>query len=369
MRDGVVGHGATLAGRGDNAGVPDLPTSPAASLRAQVLRLGPHAGAHRVALRAGLSIAVPLLLLWVSDRMEWSVFAAFGAFTSLYGRDRVHVSRLHLQATLAVFFTGCVVLGTAIGIADHRVWLTVAAATGVAALGSFLSDAQGWHPPGPLFGVFAVSACASIPSGVDDLLPALLVSAGSAAFSVAVGWSGVWWRTSVRRLPPVRSVRRRADWEAVARRHVVRCAVGCLVAGVLATAISAPLGLGHPYWAMVSAVVPLVVREWHQQVIRGVQRVVGTFAGLLLAAGLLLLDLPTLALVLVVVMLQGVAELLIGRNYALALVAVTPLALLMVHLVSPTSPRELLVDRGVETVLGVVVGVGIGWLTRPRGPA
>lgn len=337
-----------------------------ASVRAQVLRLGPHAGAHRVALRASISIAVPLLLLWATDRMEWSVYAAFGAFTSLYGRDRVHVSRFQLQSTLAVFFSSCVVVGTLIGTSEHRVWLSVLAATVVAGAGSFLSDAQGWHPPGPLFAVFAVTACASFPSQGNDVAPALLVSAASAAFSVAVGWAGVWWRSTVRRLPAVRTTRRRADWTSVAQRHVVRCAAGCLLAGTLATAISGPLGLGHPYWAMVAAVVPLVAREWHQQVTRGIQRVLGTFAGLLLAAGLLLLELPALALVVVVILLQGLAELLIGRNYALALVAVTPLALLMVHLVAPTSPRELLLDRGVETLLGVLVGVGVGWSTRSR---
>lgn len=355
----------------DNGEVTDRPLDQRVptSLRTRVLHLGPHAGAHRVALRAGVSVAVPLLLLWASGRMEWSIYAAFGAFTSIYGRDRVHVSRLQLQTTLALFFTGCVVLGTAIGTSEHRIWLSVPAATAVAALGSLLSDAQGWHPPGPMFGVFAVTACASIPSTPGDLVPALLVSAGAAAFSVAVGWSGTWWRTSVRRRPGVRTARRRADWTAVARRHVVRCAAGCLVAGVVATSVSAPLGLGHPYWAMVAAVVPLVAREWHQQVTRGVQRVLGTFAGLLVAAALLLLDLPTLALIAVVVVLQGTAELLIGRNYALALVAVTPLALLMVHLASPTSPRELLVDRGVETLLGVLVGVGVGWVTRSRVPA
>ena len=48
--------------------------------------------------------------------------------------------------------------------------------------------------------------------------------------------------------------------------------------------------------------------------------------------------------------------------------AVTPLALLMVHLAAPTSPRELLLDRAVETLLGVLVGVAVGWLTRNRVP-
>jgi hypothetical protein len=67
----------------------------------------------------------------------------------------------------------------------------------------------------------------------------------------------------------------------------------------------------------------------------------------------------------VIVVLQAGAELWVERNYAIALVAVTPLALLMVDLVSPLPIGTLLFDRGVETVIGVIVGVAVGWLDRP----
>ena len=70
----------------------------------------------------------------------------------------------------------------------------------------------------------------------------------------------------------------------------------------------------------------------------------------------------------VIVLLQVLAELLVGRNYALALVVITPLALLMVHLVAPVPARVLLLDRGVETLIGVAVGMVVGYLTRPGGP-
>lgn len=74
-------------GRVDTGTVSEQP-----SLADQLLRFGPRANAHRVALRAGLSILVSLLVLWSMDRLEWSIYAAFGAFTSLYGRNHVHPS-------------------------------------------------------------------------------------------------------------------------------------------------------------------------------------------------------------------------------------------------------------------------------------
>jgi len=315
-----------------------------------------------VAARAAFCVAVPLVVLWATGHLEWSIYAAFGAFTSLYGRNDVHVSRLQMQARVGAFLVAAVVGGVATGTSEHRVWLAVPLTALVAGVGSWVSDAQGWHPPGPLFLVFAFSACASLPSTVADLPVAFAVSASTALFCVAVGAAGAWWRVAVRPDRAVRTRRRRADHRGVVVRHVVRSSVGCLLAGSVATG----LGIGHPYWAMVSAVVPLVAVDFSQQVLRGVHRVVGTGAGLVLAWLLLSAELPAPALIAVVVALQAGAELWIGRNYALALVFVTPLALLMIHLVAPVPAGVLVADRAVETLIGVAVGVSLGWVTRPR---
>lgn len=60
---------------------------------------------------------------------------------------------------------------------------------------------------------------------------------------------------------------------------------------------------------------------------------------------------------LVIAALQVGAELLVGRNYGVAMLCVTPLALLMGQAAQPRPPAELLFDRGVETIIGAVVGV------------
>ena len=320
--------------------------------------VGPHAGAHRVALRAGASVLVPLLVLWALGRTEWTIYAAFGAFTALYGRNHAGLSRTRMQATLAVLLTLAAAGGVAVGLSDHRAWLAVPATALVAAAGSLVSDAQDWHPPGPLFLVFAFAACASIPSRPGDVLTALDVAGATALLAVVIGNAGSWWRGQ----PGIGEGLRRPSYAEVARRHVLRNGAAVALSGAVATAA----GIGHPYWAMVSAVVPLAARDLSAQLVRGVHRLVGTALGLVVAGLLLAADPPAPALIGVVVLLQVAAELLVGRNYALALVAVTPLALLMVHLAAPTPARVLLADRGLETLIGVVVGLSVGYLTRPR---
>ncbi len=326
----------------------------------QLLHVGPHSGAHRVAFRAALSVLVPLLVLWGTGHLELSIFAAFGAFTSLYGRNHVHLSRARMQATLAVLLTASVTLGAVVGMSPQRGWLAVPAAALVAAAGSLVSDAQDWHPPGPLFLVFSFAACASLSTGPRDVALAALVAGCSASFALVVGGLGSSWRVWRGRVEAPEPTLRRTSYAAVAGRHVARNAGGVLLAGLVATGS----GIGHPYWAMVSAAVPLAARDLGPQVVRGVHRVVGTLLGLAVTALLFALGLEGLALILVVVALQAAAELLVGRNYAVALVVITPLALLMVHLVAPVPAGELLLDRGVETFIGVAVGLLVGWLTR-----
>ncbi len=318
-----------------------------------------------MALRAAVSVGVPLLILWLTGHLSWAMYAAFGAFTAVYGRNLAGGPRLRMQARVGVFLTLSVLLGVVVGLSEARTWLAVPVATAVAGAAAAVSDRQQWHPPGPLFAVFAFAACASVPSVLPDVVSALLVAAASATWAVLLGGLGTWLRAQA--VPRGEGTDKQSSPTAEPAgvrelRHVLRAMIAVAVAGTLATAS----GIGHPYWAMVSAVVPVTVRTWQGQWVRGLQRVVGTGVGLLVAGGLLVADLPAVALLVAVIVLQASAELLIGRNYAVALIAITPLALLMIALVTQAPTGVLLGDRAVETVIGVVVGVAVGWLTRRR---
>ncbi len=239
-----------------------------------------------------------------------------------------------------------VVLGVAVSTLPNAAWVAVPIAALVAAGASLMSRAQDWHPPGSLFVVFAFGGCASVPHTTDDLLPALVVSALSALFAVVVGAVGGLARGD-RSLPSRARLHR--SWLPV------QDALAAGVAGALATAS----GIGHPYWATVAAVAPLSARGLRSQLARGVQRVVGTLLGLVTSAALLSLHLTGVALLAVIAALQVGAELLVGRNYGVALLVITPLALLMGQTAFEQPAGQLLFDRGVETVIGSAVGLAL----------
>ena len=320
---------------------------------------------HWVAARAGVSVAVPLLLLWSLDRLDLALGAAFGAFTALYGRAHSHRPRAAMQATVAPVLVGGVGIGAAVSTTGSPAVWGVVAATGMAAVATLCSLAFRWHPPGAIFAVFAVGATAGHPTPPELIGPLLGVAGLSALFAMGISALGA--------VLPKRQLRE-ASWDSglVAALHSPAAkkdiAFTALAVGT-ATCCGWLTGIGHEYWAGVAAAAAFAATSSTVRVARAVMRSVGTVAGVLIAGLLLALDPSPLATILIVVALQVVTEVLIGRNYVLGLLTITPLALLMVHLASQAPATELMVDRVVMTVLGAAVGilwVVIAHVARPR---
>ncbi|MFE3798720.1 FUSC family protein [Nocardia tengchongensis] len=146
--------------------------------------------------------------------------------------------------------------------------------------------------------------------------------------------------------------------------HAGRYALAVALAGAGGVA----LGVAQANWAMAAADVPLAAGDSRGRVLRGVERVAGTFIGLGASALLLLPHPPPWLLGVSVLLLLFPTELFMARNYALALGFFTPLIMVMTELAAPADPVRLLLDRGTDTVLGVTVGVAVAVLTRPRTP-
>ena len=125
------------------------------------------------------------------------------------------------------------------------------------------------------------------------------------------------------------------------------------LAGSLATA----MGWGHPYWAMASAAIPLSAAGLSAGMARGFHRVIGTYAGLVVAALALGAFPHPVFLVLLVIAFQFPTELYIMRHYGLSLVFFTPLILAMGYLANPGSLRGLVLDRAAETTIGAAIGM------------
>lgn len=335
-------------------------------LLAEMFTLAPANKDHHVALRCAVGVFVPLIMLVLLGRLDLAIFASFGAFTGIYGRGELHRKRFFIQVRAGALMLLVILLATLTARFVHAgslsqeagIWLQVLATTLVAGGCSLVIARWRHRPAGSLFHIFAFAAIASIPNQ-PPLWQCMLVSVLTTLFCLAVGLSSRVLRSH--RTPwemptparPTKEERRAAGLEAVGY------LVAAGLAGTLATLVGQRLGFGHNYWAMVAAVVPLVGRTTRHRIARGVQRIIGTVLGLILLAGILLLQPVPWQTVLVIAICQFGAELFIARNYVLAQVFVTPLALSATLLVSPAAPGILLRDRIVETVIGAAVGIAV----------
>ncbi|MFD4743892.1 FUSC family protein [Streptomyces rubiginosohelvolus] len=132
----------------------------------------------------------------------------------------------------------------------------------------------------------------------------------------------------------------------------VRTLIGCALAGYLCAA----LGVGRPYWAIVTAASLYqanLTLSWN----RTLQRTLGNLLGVLVFAAVLPVSrISPLALVCCCLFFGFAAEALITRNYWLGSVAVTPMALLVLEFGGAHPAGELIGDRVLDTVLGAATG-------------
>ncbi|MBP2413677.1 hypothetical protein JOF48_002476 [Arthrobacter stackebrandtii] len=320
--------------------------------RASVLRpvtLVPGAGDRRAARRVTAGFAVPALILLAAGRPELIIYAAFGSFVGMYGRDEPHQLRLVHQGQAAVLLLGGSLLGILCAEAAAGPWPLIGLEALLAAAASLVADRFGLKPTGPFFCIFAFGALAAVPSAVP-WWAAAAVCTGSAAFSVLVGFSG-WLGSRSWQPGAVRAVSR--PGAAAALVHALRYFLAVAAAG----ATGHMLGIGHPYWAMAAAAVPLAAETLNGRIRRGIHRAAGTFAGVGVTALVLWPGPGTAALSVAVVLLMHPTELFMQHHYGLALAFFTPLILIMTLLAVPGDPLGLAADRVVETVIGAASGI------------
>lgn len=335
-----------------------------------LLHMGPADRGHEVGVRVAITAVAPLLLVFFLDRMDLALYVTFGSMAGIYGRGQQHGPRLRSQLRAGVLMLVVLAAATVagqMGVSETAdpwglVW-TTSLVSGFCAL---MCGLWSLRPGGSLFHIFAFAAVASVPfkpAPLEGMLTALAVVVWAMLIGVAS------------RVHPGR--RHRIEWHRFERPDPERLRIilweafwhlfAAALAGAIATLVLYPTGVGHNYWAMMAAVVPLVGHSTRYRVNRGLQRIIGTFLGLLVTGLVVLLNPPPLALLLIVVALQAYVETFVARQYMLAMIGVTPMALLSLMLVSVTAGGaeslvaagggQTLVDRFVETTIGAAVGV------------
>ncbi|HEV7260056.1 MAG TPA: FUSC family protein [Bosea sp. (in: a-proteobacteria)] len=222
---------------------------------------------------------------------------------------------------------------------------------------SFVSTAGGFGPPGALIFVFAAGAAMGAVGSGQEILERVAATAVVSVLAWVICAVTEAFRhpaTPERGFPaePPRPVG-----------HRFLAAVRLALGAAIAIFASDAAGAAHPAWAAMGAVAVLQGAHLHVTMGRALQRMAGTALGALLV-WLLLMQAPSVwTAIAILAVLQFATELIIGTNYGLGQILVTPMALLMSHLAAPHAASVAMApERVLDTMLGACIGIVIAVL-------
>ena len=303
-----------------------------------------------------LTVGLPAL----AGRLDLGLLASTGALSALYLSSRSRRERLRRLPIVQLGLLAAIALGAATrgnAIAAPVVLVVVAIGAVVLVSGTAVG------PPGALFPVLGAGVAARLTgprsAGGDALDPLLII--GCATAGAVLAYLVV---TVPLALPAVRRRDRaipttplRFALDASGRTAVARVSAAALVAAIVA----AVLGLERGYWVVVAVVAVLQAgRGRRLSGIRGVHRIVGTLIGagvFVVLASVVGLPAQGPVLALVLALLQFGAEMVVVAHYGIALLFVTPLALLIAEAGSRGSPLAIAGARVLDTAIGCAIAL------------
>jgi uncharacterized membrane protein YccC len=155
-------------------------------------------------------------------------------------------------------------------------------------------------------------------------------------------------------LADLQQIRDSASLSQPAGRHAVRLAVVVAGTELLTQALAVPRG----YWAVVAAATVLRP-NFGQTFTRGVERVVGTVAGAVLATLIAVaIDPSGWGIVATVGIVSVLTYTVFSASFALGVAGLTALIVFLLHGVSPDS-ATIALDRGLDTIIGGTIALSV----------
>ncbi|GLK85765.1 FUSC family protein [Ancylobacter defluvii] len=311
----------------------------------------------RAALRVGVSVGVPLLALYALGQIHFAVYAAFGALASLYGHSETIQRRVETQLVAGAALVATLAAAAVYSATQGPEWLLSLMLPIVVVGTGTLGTVMGWVPRGEIFFILVLLVIAGIPLTPNELLPAIAVGTGGAGFSVLLTLLEPSSTVDTRTL--LYGVRRRTQIGSAAldrTRHAIVITLAALAA-TAAWLLALALDIGHPFWAPIAVAALMPALTPADAMRRTIHLMMGTLGGVGIAAVLFMQEPGPLALILIIALCQAVAELFLARNYGVALLFITPLAIGMSNLGRNLPWSPLLMERLVEAGLGAAIAL------------
>lgn len=306
-----------------------------------------------VGLQAAITALIALSAFELSPWAHLLGFAALGAPVALFGRFATRRRRIPLISYCALLQTGAVFLMSTVSWLIEPLLVKLAILAMVSGLLFFTATSARLSLPGPVIFVFAASAAIGQASSWQVIVEQTAATGVVAGLAIVI-----CYLTDIVRYRFDDGASLKVQVQSLRHRMLTaaRVAAGAATAMLLAYGLSA----NHPGWAAVGLVAVMQGSHLHINMNRAVQRTIGTTSGALIAWPVLAHHPSVWLMILILALLMVLTEVIIGWNYALGQLAVTPMALVMSQLSAPDAVTVSVVpERILDTLLGAGVAIVI----------
>ncbi len=317
------------------------------------VRNGAIAGAQ-----AAISVSLAAIALHFSPWPSMAGFAALGGMAALFGRFASPTKRRTVVFTAGCMLTApvAVLSGFALlGLSPVSMLLLLSIVAGLLAAVAHRTQVGA---PGAVIFVFAASAAISPITTELQWLERVLSTSCGALIAIAVCALTDRMRDLDVHLPATPHGAKPSSNPGYAPTQTIRVAICAAISSLTAYA----LGWSHPAWAAIGAIAILQGIHLPGTIHRAWQRTLGTIVGAFFAWAILSAHPDFWQILLIVAVLQFITEIIIGYNYALGQMAITPMALLMTALGGYAGATDMAVSRIYDTALGALVGIALAML-------
>ncbi|WP_421956428.1 FUSC family protein [Polaromonas sp.] len=300
-------------------------------------------------LAAAVASGLPVIIGASYGQMAAGLAGSIGGLAFLYLPATRLSDRMAVLMACAFGLVACFALGILSSVYEP---LTIPVLALIAAAVTMICRFYAVGPPGSLF--FVMTAAIGAYSPARGAMAAAQVGFIAMGCTLAVLVAFFYSLHALRHRPGVSQAGRTFDFGfVVADSVVIGAAVG------LSLVIAQLLQLPRPYWVPVSCLAVIQAASLGEAWRKQLHRIAGTILGLLLFLLFAMMPLSAMGVALLLTALTFVIETLVVRNYAFAVVFITPLTILLAEAANLAAgpPKDVMVARLFDTVIGCLVGV------------
>ncbi|WP_442787190.1 FUSC family protein [Flavobacterium suncheonense] len=304
---------------------------------------------------ASLCVGIPLFIGYYLNKPEYGITSCVGGLVFLYLPGGSLARRMVTMLACSFGFVFAYTIGV---LFSFQPYLSSVVLGLFAAFVHWVSRFFQLKPPGNFFFIMIASIASCMPFAPEEIPAKVGLMAMGTLLATVIAF--------VYSMLITKGVAFSSEFVVVVQRNYVTIFEAVVIGFFMSLSllIGLLLKLDNPYWLPISCAAVIQGVTLQQVWRRTFQRILGTFAGLVLTWFLLQLELNLFWICFSIVVFQFIVETLIVRQYALTIVFITPLTIFLADVGNSLrmEPGELIATRFLDIIIGSVIGAVAGWL-------